>query len=91
MDMAEVPEAPGGAAATDFPPPTEASAANGAAAGPTAIDALTATAAPLRRAAPFRAASVISRRCCERRSERSHSSESLRSRLYGSSFGNDQT
>ena len=64
-----------GWAATDREPVfADASAANGDAAGPTAIVALTATAAPLRRAAPLRAASVISRRCCDRRSERSQSS-----------------
>src|SRR4051812_31986405 len=57
-----------GIAATDrAPPPDDASAANGDAAGPAAIDALTAIAAPFRRAAPLRAASVISRRCTERR------------------------
>ena len=69
--------------AAGAPPPlfADASAANGVAAGPTAIVALTATAAPLRRAAPLRAASVISRRCCDRRNERSQSSKSLRSRL----------
>ena len=60
--------------ATDFPPPVEASAANGAAAGPAAIEAVTARAAPFRRAACLRAASVISRRWTDRRSERSQSS-----------------
>jgi len=70
-------------------PPAEASAANGAAAGPTAIDAETATAAPLRRAACLRPAAVISRRWMERRSDRSHRSKSLRSRLFDSLQGND--
>ncbi len=79
------------AAATVRPPPDEATAANGAATGPAAIDALTASAAPFLRAACLRASSVISRRWTERRSERSHSSGSLRSRLNGASNGNDET
>ena len=69
------------AATARGPPPVDAKAANGEATGPTAIEAVTATAAPLRRAACLRAASVISRRCTERRSDRSQSSKSLRSRL----------
>ncbi len=54
----------GGAApvATARDPLADASAANGDATGPAAIEAVTASAAPLRRAACLRAASVISRR-----------------------------
>ena len=62
-------------------PPDRATAASGESVGPAAIDALTTTAAPFRRAACLRAASVISRRWTDRRSERSHSVGSLRSRL----------
>ncbi len=69
------------AVATERDPLPEAAAANGAAVGPAAIEAVTAIAAPFLRAACFRANSVISRRCTDRRSERSQSSKSLRSRL----------
>ena len=67
--------------ATERDPLPDAAAANGATVGPAAIEALTAIAAPLRRAACFRASSVISRRCTDRWSDRSQSSKSLRSRL----------
>jgi hypothetical protein len=77
--------------ATDRAPPPDAKAANGVAAGPAAIEALTASAAPFRRAACLRAASVISRRWTDRRSERSQSSRSLRSRLFDAANGNDGT
>ena len=69
------------AAAAAESPPDRATAASGESVGPAAIDALTTTAAPFRRAACLRAASVISRRCTDRRSERSQSATSLRSRL----------
>ena len=75
------PEDPDEAVAIDRGPLPEAAAANGAAVGPAAIEAVTAIAAPFRRAACLRASSVISRRWTDRRSERSQSSKSLRSRL----------
>ncbi|HWK25236.1 MAG TPA: hypothetical protein VNS09_01660 [Solirubrobacter sp.] len=71
------------------PRPADASAANGDATGPAAIEALTANAAPLRRVAPRRAASVISRRCRDRANERSQSATSPRSRA--SNFGYDNS
>ena len=72
-------------------PPAAATAANGATTGPAAMDAVTATAALFHRMAYLRAASVISRRCTDRRSDRAHSSASTRSRLLGVHCGNDNS
>src|SRR4051812_1839651 len=71
------------------PDPEEATAASGRTVGPAAIDAVTASVAPLRRAACLRLSAAISRRWRARECERAQSSGSLRSRVYDESIGND--
>src|SRR5262249_17730279 len=77
------------AEATEPEDPDVASAATGSTDGPAAIDAVTASVAPLRRAACLRLSAAISRRCRARDCERAQSSGSLRSRVYDGSIGND--
>jgi hypothetical protein len=71
------------------PDPEDATATSGRTVGPAAIDAVTASVAPLRRAACLRLNAAISRRCSARDCERAQSSGSLRSRVYDESIGND--